>query len=98
MKERGAFTPGPWEVRFRFGRQTTVSGHQHYPICDTGTAPVAQANHRREEANARLISAAPDLYEALKAVLNEFEPGVSLSTTRAAGLAAILKAEGREDV
>jgi hypothetical protein len=53
-------TKGPWEVRYRFGRLTTVVGRQRYPICDTGTAPLAETNQRREEANARLIAASPD--------------------------------------
>lgn len=65
--------PGPWEVRFRFGRETTVSGRQRYPICDTGTAPLGQANHAREEANARLIAAAPDMLEALKGAIGALE-------------------------
>lgn len=60
-----AATKGPWEVRWRNGRETTVSGRQHYPICDTGTAPLAGANLVREAANAALIVAAinalPDL-------------------------------------
>lgn len=50
----------------RRGRLTTVSGRQRYPICDTATAPLAETNHRRDEANARLIAAAPDLAEALR--------------------------------
>lgn len=57
-------TPGPWAVHFRFGRLTTVNGRQRYPICDTGTAPRGEANDRREEANARLIAAAPELLHA----------------------------------
>lgn len=53
-------TAGPWEARFRFGYQTTVSGRQRYPICDTAMAPLGEANRGRDEANARLIAAAPD--------------------------------------
>lgn len=63
VKSGQSHTRGPWEVRLRFGRYTTVSGAQRYPICDTGTAPLANANHRREEANARLIAVAPEMYE-----------------------------------
>lgn len=59
-------TPGPWTVRYRFGRLTTVNGRQRFPICDTGTAPRGEANDRREEANARLIAAAPDLLNLAK--------------------------------
>ncbi len=63
------WTKRPWEVRYRFGRKTTVVGRQRYPICDTGTAPRAETNGRREEANAHLIAAAPALYEALEEIL-----------------------------
>lgn len=59
-------TGSPWVVRWRNGRFTTVIGRQRFPICDTGTSPPGQANPRREEANAFLISAAP---EGLKAAL-----------------------------
>lgn len=62
----GKHTKGPWTVRYRFGRKTTVVGRQRYPICDTGTAPHAETNQRREEANAHLIAAAPDLLQALE--------------------------------
>lgn len=66
-----AHTPGPWTVHYRFGRLTTVNGRQRFPICDTGTAPLGEANHSREEANARLIAAAPDLLAALQALVTE---------------------------
>jgi len=59
------FTPGPWEVASDFigplhvrpvGQPWSVAhvGHEDFDIC---------------EANARLIAAAPDLYEALAPVL-----------------------------
>ncbi|MDP3491786.1 MAG: hypothetical protein Q8R82_01635 [Hyphomonadaceae bacterium] len=93
-------TPGPWEVRWRFGRLTTVSGRQRYPICDTGTAPFRQANQRREEANARLIAAAPDLLSALRELegwrmqaLDMMPPEIRGSWMRAH--AAIAKATGQ---
>lgn len=89
-------TAGPWEVRFRFGRQTTVSGRQRYPICDTGTAPVVEANHGREEANARLIAAAPDLLEALQWLVATTEDPDAAHQGRALdeARAAIAKATG----
>ena len=63
-------TKGPWDARFRFGQRTTVGGRQRFPICDTGTAPRAQANVPREEANAALIAAAVN---ALSPLLDRLE-------------------------
>lgn len=64
-------TKGPWEARLRFGRQTTVSGRQRYPICDTGTAPYAEANNRREETNAALIVALRNNLPAILSALRD---------------------------
>jgi hypothetical protein len=63
-------TGAPWVVRWRNGRLTTVIGRQRFPICDTGTSPPGQADPRREEANAFLISAAPDGLKAALAALD----------------------------
>jgi hypothetical protein len=60
-------TPGPWETGFHFGQRTLVLAKQRYPICNTLTAPWGETNVWREEANARLIAAAPELLEALRA-------------------------------
>ena len=91
-------TGAPWVVRWRNGRFTTVIGRQRYPICDTGTSPPGGANPRREEANAHLIAAAPDLLVCLTEIV------VGLSGLVAAGSraeqsfdrarAAIAKAHG----
>jgi hypothetical protein len=91
-------TGAPWVVRWRNDRLTTVIGRQRFPICDTGTSPPGQANPRREEANAFLISAAPDLLVCLTEIV------VGMSGYAAAGSraeqsfdrarAAIAKAHG----
>lgn len=65
----GKWTPGPWEARFRFGRKTTVAGRQRFPICDTSTAPLAESNTQRDEANAQLIAASPAMADALERLM-----------------------------
>lgn len=60
-------TPGPWRTEHKFGRPTVVKGRQRLPICETNTAPLGEANFRREEANAALIAASPADIAALVA-------------------------------
>jgi hypothetical protein len=91
-----AFTPGPWEV----------DGTHVY-------APSGILSARRKvcivrdnlEANARLISAAPELYEALRLFVEEYDAvddhtGVSLmiayDNALMAGRAALAKARGQQ--
>lgn len=71
---RAKATPGPWEACFRFGQRTTINGRQRYPICDTGTAPRAQANVPRDEANAALIVELVNNAEALIAAAGAWRP------------------------
>jgi uncharacterized membrane protein YccC len=69
-----AHTKGPWRVSRL--TETTVENSHGRGVCSTGgyqqnfdTERVYQENR----ANARLIAAAPDMYEALKAVLPVLE-------------------------
>ena len=48
------WTPGPWHVA---GKQTIKAGRDRW---------IGKANWNNGEANAHLIAAAPDMYEALK--------------------------------
>ena len=59
------FTKGPWEVvtHERFPFQREVKGEDGY-VCDM--EGLSEDDMVTVEANARLIAAAPDLYEALK--------------------------------
>lgn len=99
------FTPGPWHVEFECDgplvgtmvqAECWVTDADGNPIWDeTGACP--------SEANARLIAAAPALYEALKGLVDDDDAGVSLADQRsrhearmAAAKAAILKANGSE--
>ena len=87
-----AFTPGPWE----YDPDTPIShdiygGKKGFHIC---AATSGFSEKGMTEANAHLIAAAPDMYEALKAALergsmNE-QPDWHLIRT------AVAKAEGRD--
>jgi len=88
-------TPGPWEVEMP-GPRDQIQAIAVYGPAEDGRTEIAWDVKR--EANARLIAAAPDLLEALKAV-EEFEAPTAdlrsggetiLRTIRA----AIAKAEG----
>jgi hypothetical protein len=62
-------TPGPWAVDGAFG-DYIVGDHSHAGMHGALQAPVANLrNCANIEANARLIAAAPDLLEALQALL-----------------------------
>ena len=61
-----AWTPGPWEVRPGW-----LSGVMS-DVTDADGCAIAWTNRHRpraQEANARLIAASPDLYEALTEVI-----------------------------
>lgn len=61
-------TPGPW-----FYSQESID-HDWYIVTINGGLIVANVNsHWRQVANARLVAAAPDLLEALKAVVSAWE-------------------------
>lgn len=66
-------TPGPWELH------AEVEGHNSVRICkpdaaafrgcwSIAEADILGADRKEVEANARLIAAAPELYEAVEAV------------------------------
>lgn len=91
------FTPGPWLIEPQGER---ARGHW---LADNAGAYVALACSRdnsrdEEDANARLIAAAPELYEAL-ALAAEWiaEDGASLSEVAEAKIyAALAKARGEQ--
>ena len=64
-----AHTPGPWNLVWRRNEQYP------YPLsvlADDSGAWVARGGKVSSEANARLIAAAPDMLEALQAIVDEF--------------------------
>jgi hypothetical protein len=88
MTER-KWTPGPWMVET--GDDGVLSSVFRYEDVEyTGIAYLTLDNH---EANARLIAAAPDLYEALDAIID----GISWSMSDnkfGAAKSALAKARG----
>lgn len=98
-------TPGPWKVT---GEELVSVGDQelfHRVIRDEGErwTALVEIEDREGEANARLIAAAPVMYEALQAMLNGilFTRGASMSEDRWQTLTTIARtalsqAEGRQ--
>ncbi len=70
------FTKGEWKVTSNYKR-LYVHDENLYPEDSHGIRHIASINdsHGEEEANARLIAAAPAMYEALKDILeNKNDP------------------------
>ena len=97
MTEQMKWTPGPW-LMIEAGLFFDIMGPDGiYVVGDEGIGPGGGA-----EANARLIAAAPEMYEALKAVVQwaddlryYSDEGTELAPVFQAARAAVLKAEGR---
>lgn len=96
-------TQGPWTytgMHSREGHEFRVHQRFHRQDCPEPKRIATLWNIYEDEgrANARLIAAAPDLYEALKAMLTFFAPapgqGVSIDAVMRAEW-AIAKVEGR---
>lgn len=60
------WTPGPWKQSLP--DDTAIYGADGWPVCETGVNQGYDEHFERIEADARLIAAAPDLYEALVAI------------------------------
>jgi len=89
-------TPGPWRVDGREIIYDDTSGLP-YVVAKTGLYVLTPNMDANAEANARLIAAAPDLLEALEAVLHDsyhqLDSQMTDETERKV-LAAIAKAKG----
>jgi len=86
-------TPGPWEIVEReqdTPRIVGPDGQADVAILGTGAHTTEE-----EEANARLIAAAPDMLEALKYIVAWKPKDWNPETARDMATAAISKAEGR---
>ncbi len=81
------YTPGPWEITW--GPTIDIAGIAQIPVADDG----------RHTANARLISAAPELLEALQSIVQSLsdqddEGLIEHAEPMIAARAAIAKATG----
>lgn len=89
------FTPGPWRVVCK-ERLVEIQSPETSPM---GTFPVyiLEAPHYVGcvAEDARLISAAPEMYEALQLCVNAFGGYEEEKKAYEAGMAALAKAEGK---
>ena len=76
-----AYTPGPWHAGMGNGAGSIFSESGRVQLEKGGTTlyPIAQVNHgwngAEDDANARLIAAAPELLAALQALVGEADLG-----------------------
>lgn len=90
-------TPGPWGLRNEFGMQGLVyPKDKEYPVAAV-TGYYSRAG--QAEPNARLIATAPEMLEALQAVVRQIEPilekqGFAYVGAIQSARAAIAKATG----
>ena len=84
-------TPGPWIVWPDNNNRLQVGQSTNYTVAEIMQTPI-----HGQEANARLIAAAPDLLEALQAIANgtEFWDSYPLEHSYGKARAAIVKAIG----
>lgn len=61
------FTPGPWKQSLP--DDTAIYGADGWPVCETGVGQDYDEHFARMEADARLIAAAPELFEAAEAAM-----------------------------
>ncbi len=88
------FTPGPWSFR---GRYVGTPNHMSF-IAECRDQNGNWTDTPHSIANARLIAAAPDLLEALIALVrhkSDFDPARSLESVEDQAAAAINKALGQ---
>lgn len=87
-------TPGPWVIEYKPRYRHYVHGPDHNAICKMSDSRETEET----KANAHLISAAPDLLEALKTITEAFDATFDPNRRRQAledAKQAILKAEGK---
>ena len=102
MSESNKFTPGPWVIipggdEWSQGRIATIEPAPE-TMLEINYWTVAEVNNRRHEsaANALLIAAAPDLLEALEAVMRAHDLGTHNFNAHDLATKAISKARGQQ--
>lgn len=105
---KAAHTPGPWTIqeffRAKYGQddvKTFCIRHDETNVCIAEVGHVDDYFAERNEANARLIAASPDLLARLRECVDYLYAEADNAEDRSNGLiaeceAAIAKAEGRE--
>ena len=92
-------TPGPWRILRQNGKQFIQAGPVYFSIAEVA-GPSNAGRERELTANVNLIAAAPDLLEALKMFVREYEgTGSDDRETRPemiAARAAIAEATGQD--
>jgi hypothetical protein len=96
------FTPGPWRragsARNPTGRIWAPDGRGNVEVAQVGNygdSELLRFNKDRWDADAHLISAAPELYEALREIIRCSEIGGTPGEVWEAGYAALARAEGK---
>ncbi len=95
---------GPWETdrnNVHAGQIATIHHCEGNEWVEVWSPLASWATEAQMEASARLIAAAPELYEALKALADEYEPNMKAFAFNAprkamwaAAMAALAKARG----
>jgi hypothetical protein len=89
------FTPGPWRINKESGIRTPIdSGAKHIAMVSYfHNGQENDVSGKEHDANAALISAAPELYEACKLIVETIDLS-EMPKTQEEILAAISKADG----
>lgn len=91
------YTEGPWEMSAFPDDGTYEISSSKAPVRNLGGDRKRHVilNYCQNRNDAFLILAAPDLYEALTAILAEMDRGVSTSAARKKAAAAVNRARGK---
>lgn len=96
MSESNKFTPGPWVInKSPFEVYNVDHGRLTHEIC-AGNIMIAALYMAPESQDAALISAAPDLLEALEAVMRAHDLGTHNFNAHDLAAKAISKARGQQ--
>ena len=95
-------TPGPWVIDWNVSRLDIFGSDETTLVASLRRSPLSQAIDEAARSNARLIAAAPEMYEAIAAIATAMNLGyipneiLSEGSPILEGLrAAIAKAEGK---